>query len=201
MSLKEYGFPQRPRFIHRTLLLPLIYLGVKGLSLKYLFSGDVHEGYVGDGELRPFCLFMGLLEHIYVLRDACCITVVGENLGGDINNVERMETAVMKLDMIHERLGGDAGVDGIGMPELADPCVLNSVDYEGTTAAFVSFVQLEIMPQIFLNSIEEGADNGSGIVGDGRVDRGMYGRGEHLVVSRFVSSVRGYYPPRGCDIR
>ena len=49
--------------------------------------------------------------------------------------------------MIHERLGGDVGVYGLGIPDLVDPYVFDGVYDEGGTATFGGFVQLEIVPQ------------------------------------------------------
>ena len=102
-----------------------------------------------------------------------------------------MEPAATKLEMIHERLGGDVGVDGIGVLDITDPCVFDSVYYEGATAALGGFLELEIVTQIFVGGLGIGADNVSGFVRDGRVDDGKCGRGKHLVVLRFVGSIRG----------
>ena len=66
--------------------------------------------------MRPLYLFLIFLEHIDVPRDARCITLVGEHLGGYLDNVERMDTSSTKLEMIHGRLGGDVGIDGLGVP-------------------------------------------------------------------------------------
>ena len=40
-----------------------------------------------------------------------------------------------------------------------------------------------------------GAYNVSGIVRDGKLEGSSYGRGKHLLVSRFLSSVIGQDPP------
>ena len=58
-----------------------------------------------------------------------------------------MEFNVTKLEIIHERLGGDVGVYGLGIPDLVDPYVFEGVYDEGGTATFGGFVQLEIVPQ------------------------------------------------------
>ena len=97
MSFNECVFPQRSRFIHGVILFPFLRLGGKGLGLKYQFRGDIHKGYFGDGELRPLCLFLGVLEHIDVLEDARCITIVGDNFRGDVDNVDRMDTTTTQL--------------------------------------------------------------------------------------------------------
>ena len=93
--------------------------------------------------------------------------------------------------MIHERIGSEVCIDGIGVLELADPCVLNIFDYEGVTAKFGGLVQIEIVPQIFVDGLGEGADNGSGVVWYCRVDVGPCGRVKHLVLLRFVRSAIG----------
>ena len=134
---------------------------------------------------------MGILDHIDVPRDARCITLVGEHLGGDFDNVERANTSETQLEMIHGSPGGDVCIYGLGVPEIKDPCVLDGVNDEGVTATFSSFVHIEIVPQQFLDVIREGADNGSGVIGYDRVDDGACGRGEQFVVSLFVGSVRG----------
>ena len=76
-----------------------------------------------------------------------CINIVGEHLGDDINNVERVDTVATHLEMIDGRLGGDFGVDDFGVPELAYPYVFDGVNDEGETATSSSFVQIEIVPK------------------------------------------------------
>ena len=65
----------------------------------------------------------------------------------------------MQLDIIHERLGGDSRVDSLGVPKLAYPYVFNSIDDEGAAGAFRGFVQLEIVPNRFVDGIGAGGDN------------------------------------------
>ena len=103
-----------------------------------------------------------------------------------------METATTQLDMIHECLGGDVGVDGLSLPAPVDPCVFDGVDNEGAIAVFGGFVKIKIVPKQFVDGLGAGADNVSGIIGDDQVDDGPFGRCEHLVVLRFVGSVRRY---------
>ena len=141
--------------------------------------------------MRQLCLFLGVLEHIDVLRDACCIPAVGENLRCEVKIVERVEPAAMKLEIIHEHLGGNVSGDGLGMPELEDPRVLDGVDDGGVTAAFGGFMKLKVVPQKFVESLGAGADNGSGVVRNDQVDDRLCGRGKHLVVAQFVGSIRG----------
>ena len=78
--------------------------------------------------MRPLYLFMVILENIGVPGDARFITIVGENLRGEVNNVECVDTIETQLEMIHGRLGGDFGVDDLVMPELAYPCVFDGVN-------------------------------------------------------------------------
>ena len=93
--------------------------------------------------------------------------------------------------MINKRLGVDVGVDIIIVPELADPCVFNGVNNEGKKYTFGDFVQLEIVPQQFVEVPGAGADNGSGFIRYDQLDGGPCGRRELLAVLRFVGSVRG----------
>ena len=60
---------------------------------------------------------------------------------------------------------------------------------KSATAAFGGFVQLEIVPQWFVDDLSAGATNGSGGIGDDWVDYGMCRRDKHLEVSRFAGSV------------
>ena len=141
--------------------------------------------------MLPLYLFMGVLEHIDVPGNTRFITIVGEHLRGEVNRVVCVDTATTQLEMIHGRLGGDIGIDGISVPEIADTCVFDGFNAEGSTATFSSFVHIEIVPQQFLDGIREGAENGSGVIRYDRVDDGPCGRGKHFVVSLFVGSVRG----------
>ena len=97
VSFKECQFPQKPSFIHRVLLLQFLHLRGKGLVLEYQFCGNGHEGHVGDRGLLSFCHFLGLLENIDVLGDAQFVTIVGENLRGEVDNVERIEIAAIQF--------------------------------------------------------------------------------------------------------
>ena len=47
---------------------------------------------------------------------------------------------------------------------------------------FSSFVQIKIVPKIFVDGIGEGADNGGGVFGYDRVDDVPFGRGGHFVL-------------------
>ena len=58
---------------------------------KYSFCGNGHEIYVEYGELCRVCLFLGALDYIDLLMYARCITIVGENLGGEVENIECVE--------------------------------------------------------------------------------------------------------------
>ena len=87
---------------------------------------------------------MGVLEHIDVPREAHYITLVGDHLGGDFDNVESVDTSVTQLEIIHGRLGGDVGIYGIGVPEIVDPFVFDGVNDEGVTSTFGSFVYIEM---------------------------------------------------------
>ena len=89
-------------------------------------------------------LFTGVLEYIDVSIEEHCITMVGEHLGGEVDNIERVDTTVTQLDMIHRHLGGDIRVDGLGVPEIADPCDFDGVNDEGAIATFSRFVNIEI---------------------------------------------------------
>ena len=68
---------------------------------------------------------------------------------------------------------------------------LDDVNDEGVTATFSSFAQIEIVPQLFVDSIGEGADNGSGVIGYDWVDDRPCGKGKHFLVSQFLVSARG----------
>ena len=74
---------------------------------------------------------------------------VGEHLRGEVGNDECVETATTKLGDIHERLDGDVGVDGLGVLELADPCVFDGGNDDGATAPLCGFIRLEIVPKRF----------------------------------------------------
>ena len=97
--------------------------------------------YIRDGELQLMCLFMSVLGHIDVLIDARCITVV-EHLGGEVCNVDHVDPAATQLEMIHYYLGGYSVIYGLGMLELADPCIFGGVDDEGVAAVFGRFLKI-----------------------------------------------------------
>ena len=132
--------------------------------------------------MRPLYLFLGVLKNIDVPRYVHCITKVGEHVRGYFDNVERMYTSVTQLEMIHGHLGDDVVIDGIGVPEITDPCVFDGVNDEGVTATFSSFVKIEIVPKQFWDGIREGAVNGSGVVGYDWVDDVSFGRVKHFVL-------------------
>ena len=113
------------------------------------------------------------------------------NFGGAFENVERVKPNATQFEMIRERLGGDVGVCGIGVPELADQCAFDDVNYEGATAVFGGFVQLEIMPNKFVHDIGIGVENRSDIGGGDWENGEPCGRDKHLVLLPFVVSVEG----------
>ena len=95
------------------------------------------------------------------------------------------------MEITHDHLGGDVAIYGIGVLEIAGPCGLNVVDNKGAKAAFGGLVQLEIFPQRFVDGLRSEGDNGSGVVWDCQIYSGLCGRGEHLIMLQFVSSVGG----------
>ena len=74
-----------------------------------------------------------------------------------------MEASATKLEVVHEYLGGDVGVYGLGMTELVDPCVLDGIDDEDAETMFGGFMELEIVPHQLVEVLGSGADNGSGV--------------------------------------
>ena len=66
-----------------------------------------------------------------------------------------------------------------------DQCVFDGADDEGATAAFGGLVQLEIVPNLFVDGLGSGVDNGSGVIWDDWVDDRPCRRGEHLVMLLF----------------
>ena len=74
------------------------------------------------------------------------MTVAGDNIKGEVGNVYQTESAITKLEIIHECLGGEVSANGISVTELVDPCVFNGVNNEYKTAVFGGFVELEIVP-------------------------------------------------------
>ena len=64
-----------------------------------------------------------------------------------------MGTVTTQLEMIHGRLGGGIGVDDIGVPDLADPCIFDGVNDEFVTATFSSLVHIENVPRQFVDGI------------------------------------------------
>ena len=97
--------------------------------------------------MHPLYLFTSVLEYIDVPGKARCITMVGEHLGGKDDNIERVDTAVTQLYMIHRHLGGDIRVDCLGVPEITYPCDFDGVNDEGAIATFSRFVNIEIFPK------------------------------------------------------
>ena len=102
-----------------------------------------------------------------------------------------MGTTESQLEMIHEPLGGNVGIDCLVMTNLADPYVFYGVNNEGATTVFGSFMQIEVVPKKFVDSIIAGEDNGSSVIRDYWLDEGMCGRGKHIVVLCFVGSFGG----------
>ena len=107
---------------------------------------------------------MDNLDHVNVIGDARCVSIIGEHIGGGVNAVDNMEASAKHLEVVHERLGGDVRIYGLGMTELVDPCVLNGVDDEGAATAFGGFMAFEIVSQQLVDNLRAVADDRSGIV-------------------------------------
>ena len=73
--------------------------------------------------------------------------MLGEHLGGEVDNIEHVDTAVTQLDMIHMHLGGNIILYGLGVPEIAYPCDFDGANNECATATFSRFVNIEIFPK------------------------------------------------------
>ena len=116
--------------------------------------------------MRQLILFLGILKNIYVIRDARGVTIIGESFGGKVDDVTSMEASKTQLEVIHERLGHYVGIDGFGMAKFADLCVLHVVDDEGAATAFGGFMELVIIPQLFIHGIRATLDNGSSVIQD-----------------------------------
>ena len=109
-------------------------------------------------------LLLGVLKHFGVLGNARGINIIGDYFGGEINDVESMEASAMQLEGVHERIGCDSGVYGLGVVEFADPCLLHSINDEVAATAFGSFVQLVIIPHLFVDGLGAVADDLSSVV-------------------------------------
>ena len=96
-----------------------------------------------DRELGSLRLLIGVLEFVDVLGDACCIKIIGDNIGGEVDNIERIWSW-------REGALGSMCIDG--------------VNGEGTATAFDGFMELTIMPQQLVNGLGAGVDYGSGVV-------------------------------------
>ena len=99
--LRKCGFPKRPHFIHGELLFPFLHIGSKGLVLQHGFRGNFHKAYVRYRELHPVSLFLVILEHVDVLRYAFFVTIIGEHLGGEDEDVDHVETSATQLVVVH----------------------------------------------------------------------------------------------------
>ena len=56
------------------------------------------------------------------------------------------------------------------MAKSVDKCVLNRIDYEGTSTEFGGFVQLVTVSQQFVEGLGEGAEGRSSVFWDSRVN-------------------------------
>ena len=110
------------------------------MGLRYGFCTYVHEGYIGDRELFLLNLLLGILEHDDVLGDDRCITIIGDHLGGEVDNVDHVETSAMQLEVVTKRLGGDISLYGLVVADLVDSCVFNGVNDEVVAEAFIGFL-------------------------------------------------------------
>ena len=102
-----------------------------------------------------------------------------------------MDIVATQLEMIHGRLGGGIVVDDLGVPEIKYTIVFDGVNDECVTATFSSLVHIENVPKQFVDGIREGEDNRSGIIRYDWVDDRPCGRGKHVMVLRFIGTIKG----------
>ena len=100
-------------------------------------------------------------------------------------------SSTTQSEVVHECIGGNVGVYGIGATDLADPCVLNGIYDEGATTAFGGFVELEIISQQLMDGLGARSDEISGVIWDSCVDRVMCERYKLRIVTHVVHSVEG----------
>ena len=132
--------------------------------MEGVFGRNGNEGHIEDGDLQSLSLFLGVLKHVGVLGNSCGINIIGDHFGGDINNVESMEASAMQLEGVHESLGFEYDVYGLGGMEFSDPCLLHSIDDEVTATTFGGFVQIVIIPHLFVDGLGAVADIVSSVV-------------------------------------
>ena len=78
---------------------------------------------VSDGETISSCLFLGILEHVDILRDICGLGVVEPHFDLEVDNIEHVEEAsAVLLEVVKEYFGLDINAEGCSMSELASRC-------------------------------------------------------------------------------
>ena len=63
--------------------------------MEDVFGENVHKGQIKDRELIPLSFFLGFLENVDVLGDARSVTIIGENFGGEVDDIYRMKPSAM----------------------------------------------------------------------------------------------------------
>ena len=143
---------------------------------------------IGHREIRPSQFALGFFEEVDVLRDPVGFVVVRHHLCGEIDKLARVETPAVGIEVVDEVFGGDVGVEGATVTEVAVPKLVDRVPDELGRGAFSGFEGSKIAHQDGVFRFGAGADNRRGVVGHNRVCWRPGGDGERRTPS---SGIRG----------
>ncbi len=98
-------------------------------------QGHHDELDVGNGHARPLHLFLSLLQHDDVLRDAVCRHVVPMHVGAEGDHINGVEPPTVGVEEGHDLEGQHLRIEGISVLEVVVPDLVNYLAEEFGSAA------------------------------------------------------------------
>ncbi len=80
-----------------------------------------HKFDVGNGHARPLCLFLRVLQHVYVLGNAVRLDVKLMHVGAEGNHVDGMKSPAVGIEEGDNFKGQHLRVEGVGVLEVFEP--------------------------------------------------------------------------------
>ncbi len=121
VSKTEGRLPRCPRACAGGQALPIINLPQKMLGRKDGRRSHHHKFDVGNGHARPLHLFLSILQHVDVLRNAVRLDIILMHVGAEGNHVDGMKSPAVGVKEGDNFKGRHLRVEGVGILEVFEP--------------------------------------------------------------------------------
>ena len=121
------------------------------------------ERFTRDCSAGSPCLFLCILEHIYILGDPLYFDVIALHFIMQCQEVEGVATIAPRLEVGKERLWSYIGVERLWVPEFLHPCILDDNEDKLRSLAPHRLVGAAVGALGLVSRFRQCTDNGHGI--------------------------------------